>query len=242
MLGTRDLFHKSEEIHKAAHHFLEKDVDKLLDLIKSKASSDEELRKKAREIVKEMHEKHSQVFYLQRLYQQAKQMSQIIVYIWRWADADGAPQQHSANELKKYFTNPTGDDTKPAEHLKELLKANPKNADHSKPAKLLKDVFFEKEPETSHNLLFPMFDEFELGESKFKYLGYLFQITVNSFQGTIGDSTKNMPELMKFSIPYPPCPAIGNATVTYNEMENWIANRKEDEYFSDNIYIPTSSS
>ena len=179
------------------------------------------------------------VEFLRRLYQQAKQISQIITYIWRWADDDNpenADKKNTANELKVYFMKPTtGDEV--ADNLKKLFRASPQCP--GKEWDLLQAVFG---PEIDEKYIFPIFDEFELGESKTKYLGYLFQININTFNGVMKDPDVNAPYLFTFEIPYPPCPPIGNSTVTIEDLDNWIANREEDTYFAENPYIPTTCS
>ncbi|KAB8318703.1 hypothetical protein SD81_014830 [Tolypothrix campylonemoides VB511288] len=92
---------------------------------------------------------------------------------------------------------------------------------------------------SNKNLIFPIFDQFELGEES-DNLGYLFEVTVNGFNGVLEDVDRNSPSLFKFVIPYPPRPQLGEVTVTLDELEEWIANREEDEYFADNPYIPTT--
>ncbi|WP_375504872.1 hypothetical protein [uncultured Nostoc sp.] len=242
MFGTRDLFHKSEKISKVADRLLKSYVPKLFNL------SQQDPKEKRKELYQNLEDAFldaAPTFYIKRLYQQAKQISQIIAYIWRWADTDETPQKEVANKLKKYFTNPTEDTQHLDDRLKKLLGANPRKIDNlSEEDKLLKAVFF-KDNELDppfNNLLFPMFNKFELGESEDQHLGYLFWVNINSFQGSIDDPTKNAPELLKFSIPYPPCPKIGEVTVTSDELESWIANREENEYFAKNPYIPTSCS
>lgn len=56
---------------------------------------------------KELSEGEQNNSFLRRLYQQAKQLSQIIAYIWRWADKDRQPQQEVAKQLKTYLDRPT---------------------------------------------------------------------------------------------------------------------------------------
>ena len=251
MFGTRDLFSKCEKINDVAAHRLECCVDQLLQLPSANdnlkfASEPDKLTEEYKKILENILQEASQIFYLRRLYQQAKQLSQIVAYIWRWADTDETPQKDVANKLKEYFTNPTEDNQKPGGKLKELLRADPRKTENlNEEDKLLKSVFLADEEsndsKVKDNLIFPMFDKFELGE-EFPELGYLFQVNLNSFHGTLDDPTKNAPELMKFNIPYPPCPKIGNATVTLDELEDWIANRETNEYFAQNPYIPTSCS
>ncbi|NEQ36400.1 MAG: hypothetical protein F6K40_08995 [Okeania sp. SIO3I5] len=178
------------------------------------------------------------VSFIRRLYQQAKQISQIIAYIWRWDDEErpeNAEQKNTANELKVYFTKPTtGNEV--GDNLKKLFRASPQCP--GKEWDLLKAVFG---PNINEQYIFPIFDKFELGEINTK-LGYLFHININSFNGVIKDPTLNNPCLLMFEIPYPPRPLIGNTTVTKEDLEDWIANREEDTYFSENPYIPATCS
>ncbi|MBE8994294.1 hypothetical protein [Microcystis aeruginosa] len=191
--------------------------------------------------------------FLQRLYQQSKQVSQIIAYIWRWADENNekyAEQKRVANLLRTYFEHPTSDqglkEGKNADHLKKLFGANPKQlpetVDESDPAYLLKQVFFSPDvPPPPNEYTFPIFDEYELGE-KNRSLGYLFEVTYSSFIGQILDADNNAPELFKMIIPYPPEPSWGNATLNADDLSDWISNRQPGKYFADNPYIPTTCS
>ncbi len=186
--------------------------------------------------------------FLQRLYQQAKQVSQIIAYIWRWADEndeDYAYQKHIANELMEYFNKPTIETEEKIEvggNLKKLFRADPRDIekDQSPEAKLLRAVFY-VEGICNEDYIFPIFDKFELGEDNPK-LGYLFQINSESFHGTLEDVERNLPEIFKFIIPYPPRPIFGNATLDKRTLSEWIENRTKDQYFAENPYIPTTCS
>ncbi|MFN6537390.1 MAG: hypothetical protein RM021_013600 [Nostoc sp. EkiNYC01] len=176
--------------------------------------------------------------FLNRLLKQSKQLSQIIAYIWRWADADDVPQKKDyANKLKKYFANPTEDLNCPAGRLKKLLQANPNHSEEelTEEDKLLRAVFFEDTSSDNTGLVFPMFYGCELSV-------YSFQVNINSFEGMLRDATQNAPGILNFYIPYPPCPHFGNATVTEYELEEWIQNRDKKKTFADNPYIPTTSS
>ncbi|KAB8318702.1 hypothetical protein SD81_014825 [Tolypothrix campylonemoides VB511288] len=75
---------------------------------------------------KELSRGEQQNTFLRRLYQQSKQLSQIIAYIWRWADANGKPQKEIAKQLKEYFVRPTEKHQNVGGNLKKLLAANPK--------------------------------------------------------------------------------------------------------------------
>lgn len=176
---------------------------------------------------------------LRRIYQQGKQLSQIVSYIWRWIDSDDLQKKQIAKKLNDYFANPTEEIKEPGGRLKELLGAHPE--DCSEEAKLLKAVFFEDNSSNNRQLLFPIFNEFELGDEHLG-LGYLFEVDFTSFKGTISDGDKNLPQLLELKIPYPPRPQLGEATVTLNELEKWIENRTPDQYFPENSYIPATSS
>ncbi|MCA2667273.1 MAG: hypothetical protein ACOVOV_10295 [Dolichospermum sp.] len=206
---------------------------------------------KVNEAANKMEGECPHIGFLQRLYQQSKQVSQIIAYIWRWADENNekyAEQKRVANLLRTYFEHPTSDqglkEGKNADHLKKLFGANPnqplETVDESDPAYLLKQVFF-PQGNPPDEYIFPIFDKCELGE-KNPSLGYLFEVTYSSFIGQILDADNNAPELFKMIIPYPPEPSWGNATLNADDLSDWISNRKPGKYFADNPYIPTTCS
>ncbi len=190
------------------------------------------------------HEQHPHASFLRRLYQQAKQVSQIIAYIWRWTDEDcenHSEQRDVANKLKVYFSSPSKNTQEVGLRLKKLFKANPKDAnDQTTEANLLRAVFFQ-EGVDNEGYIFPIFNDLERGELE-KELGYLFEISVNEFTGSIDDADINSPELLKMIIPYPPRPAFGQATLETQDLDMWIQNRDKDKYFADSHYIPTSCS
>ena len=236
MFGTRDLFQNSEKISKLADQVLDTSVEKL-----SKINGDEDNFQKNEELKKILQEVPS-TFFLLRLYKQARQISQIIAYIWRNLEPEN-PNLETAKQLHQYFSHPTDNDknndqNKPIDvggHLKKLLGADP-NKDKTVEDKLLREVFKNL---SNDDLIFPIFDEFELGTNS-PNLGYLLEVNVNEFFGMLEDVDRNSPNLFKFVIPYPPRPEIGEATVTYSELEEWIGNKDKDKFFADNPYIPTT--
>ncbi len=210
MFGTRELFLKASQVH-------EKSIK--LKLPNKKLSP--------------------HVEWLRRAYQQGKQISQIIAYIWRWVDEESAEYKENktiANQLKKYFAHPTEDSKYPMQNLKKLFAADARQPNSSPEAMLLSCVF----NPISEEMIFPIFDEFELGE-EYPELGYLFHIDVNSFQGNLADATINEPQLLKWEIPYPPRPNLGEVTVTLSELDEWINNKAPNQYVPENPYIPSSS-
>ena len=195
-----------------------------------------------REAIKEVQstqQKSSPHHSLRRIYQQGKQISQIVAFIWRWADDtshESIQKKQVAQELKTYFTNPSPSVYSPMATLKKLLTADARNPQISKEAKLLSEVF----SSIDDCMIFPMFDEFELGE-ECPELGYLFEIDINSFQGALKDASLDQPQLLKWTIAYPPRPELSEVTVTPDELDKWVNNRASNQYIPDNRYIPASS-
>jgi hypothetical protein len=177
------------------------------------------------------------ISFLRRLFQQSKQISQIVAFIWRWADdPKDSEKSQAAKKLKKYFEHPTLDGVEIDGQLKKLFKVIP-DPNGNEEARLLSTVF---SLQNNSSLIFPIFDSFELGEEDAK-LGYAFIIDIEHYYGEIQDPTKNHPNLLTFKIPYPPRPQLGELTVTHQELESWTKNISPSEYFSDNVYIPSSS-
>lgn len=181
--------------------------------------------------------------FLSRLYQQSKQISQIIAFVWRWADdmhddPESKAKRQAAKKLKKYFEHPTLDNADIDGQLKKLFKAK-RDPDGDEEDKLLHAVFGHHQ---NSNLIFPIFNSFELGEGEQKFkLGYTFIIDFEHYYGEIQDPTKNQPNLLTFKIPYPPRPQLGELTVTHEELDAWANDTRSDKYVADNVYIPTSS-
>ncbi len=191
-----------------------------------------------------------------RLFQQSKQMSQIIAYIWFWAgetrltkeEFNGSEEEwnsynanfENAKKLAKYYEAPNGnpDTTDPADRdrtFKKLLSAIPKEEGNEE-ERLLYAVFpFPSPEEYPQGYIFPI-----LNPSEQKY--YAYTIDTNAFQGTIEDHNLNEPEMMRFRTPYPPCPKFSEITVTKQELKEWLENRESDQVISDNPYIPVCSS
>ncbi|NEP14969.1 MAG: hypothetical protein F6K14_33305 [Symploca sp. SIO2C1] len=215
MFGTRALYFKSDKIQ-----------DRLRKLKKRKSDT---------QGVRE----YPTASFLLRLYQQGKQISQIIAYIWRWADEDCdeyKTQREVAKQLKEYFT---GLEQNILIHrsIKRLFEAGPST--NPKEWELLRAVFdIPKDGDIPPGYIFPIFDEFELGKNDRH--GYFFQVTPNDFNGGLMDPHANSPEFMRFVIPYPPCPVFGDTTVKKETLEKWIKNRDSKEFFAANTYIPTT--
>lgn len=183
-------------------------------------------------------EKQLESIHFPRLFQQGKQISQIISYIWRWSEPeeDEATAGAIAKELGTYFKDPS--------KLHELFSAIPQKNGEG-PAKYLYEVFCpenEVDPpdDTRKNwpakdYFFPIFDKTEREH-------YEFTVDTNKFQGTIEDANLNHPKKMILLTPYPPRPQLGPATITKKELDQWIKDTQKDKVISDNLYIPTCTS
>ncbi|MEH1938948.1 MAG: hypothetical protein V7L01_01845 [Nostoc sp.] len=237
MFGTRDLLIKSEALNEVVDQFLESSVNDFFEEAKEERSLEKE--EAYRKLLKKTFQKAPPTFFLLRLYQQAKQISQIIAYIWRNVGEPENPNLNTAKELQKFFVRPTEKDTEVGENLKKLLGADP-TKEESAEAKLLREVF---KNQSNEDLIFPIFNELELGrDPEHPDLGYLLEVNVNDFFGMLEDVDRNSPSLFKFVIPYPPRPQLSEATVTSSELEEWIVNKDKNKFFADNPYIPTTCS
>lgn len=101
-------------------------------------------------------------------------------------------------------------------------------------SELLKTVFA-KYSEEQKKTLFPIFSEYEAKR-------YALFVDVERFHGQVGDPTLNNPGILSFTIPYPPRPQLGEATVSEQELEKWLNNTDITHFVADNPYIPTSCS
>lgn len=179
------------------------------------------------------------VFSLPRLFQQTKQKSQILAYIWYWGSdtlEENDPnydKYQNAVTLAEYYQYPEENPLNGERTLKKLLSTIPKS-DGTEVEKLLYAVFpFDSDSEYPDHYFFPILDE---GEQEF----YKFSIDTNIFQGFIEDPKPHQGAEIHFVVPYPPCPKFSEITVTKAELDEWVS-----EYSSkpipDNIYIPLCS-
>ena len=179
--------------------------------------------------------------FVNRICQQAKLISQLISFIWLWSDKPESDNDKLTNykisvaqSLKKIFYNPK------KEHLMKLLTTDPfsdlsdLNLSDFSDSGLLKTVFAQYSKEQKKTL-FPIFSEYEQKR-------YAVSVDVERFHGQVGDPTLNNPGILSFTIPYPPRPQLGKATVSEEELDEWLKNTKIDQFTADNPYIPTSCS
>jgi len=174
--------------------------------------------------------------FVTRICQQAKLISQLITFIWLWSDKtpickDDQNRKNVAKKLKDIFDRPkiqqAGTDEL-TDKLMDLLTSQLAESD-------LLQIVFEQYSEADKEKLFPIFSEYE-GKR------YALFVDVERFHGQVGDPTLNNPGILSFTIPYPPRPQLGEATVSEQELEEWLNNTHITHFVADNPYIPTSCS
>ncbi len=201
-----------------------------------------------------------------RIVFQGKQVSQITAYIWRYIDDTKEPEKADhAKKLKQYFAareQENQDLTKQKINissflrvasnlatlkLTDLFKADPKkwlesDKDKGVPpteeVKLLIAVFGEERIKTDPNYVSPLFSEAELREGE-ATPHYEFHIDVTSFKGTLSDPDLERSSAFRFNIAFPARPQLGEATVTTEELENWIKDQQTS--VPNSIYIPVTT-
>lgn len=219
------------------------------------ANADETLNPKLAGIIKSENSEDTRLFkprpfdpfgeYTLYSFQQSKQISQLIAFIWLWVDENGDGDNEkslkikAAKDLKSAFDHPykEGNTTLDPDSslLWDLLTATP-NKNGNNLEKALYWVFpnFE-ELRLNHQYIFPIFKP----EDK-KY--FTLQVSINTFNGISTDPTANNNN-SKFGwiIPNPPRPQLGELTVTKPQLQEWVTYYETDQYFSENPYIPTST-
>jgi len=141
MFGSRDSFRYSAQINEIANEISEKNKSIFSSFFQKNNINitEEQINQFFSEIKPEI-EKECQALFLQRVYRQAKQVSQIIAFIWCWIDfepcadlsnfeidwRDGLDNKNAAKELRKYFTHPTESVPYIGENLEILFAVDPK--------------------------------------------------------------------------------------------------------------------
>lgn len=70
---------------------------------------------------------------------------------------------------------------------------------------------------------------------------FRFEVIVDEFSGSIRDDEKQQGHYVA-SVTYPPCPALGEATVTEAQLKEWMIDKGSGEYLPPSAYIPLSAS
>lgn len=207
-----------------------------------------------------------------RIYKQGKQISQMISYMWRWADDDPQKEEtQNARQLKKYFEPFEKDSIEKsiskilsASNLEFEVSSLIENQENQVINQLSKNLFgadpkdwlinnpdqpVETAPEEI-KLLIAVFGKERIEDEK-KYLSPLFNSNeLRAYKFILNpDSFRGVLEdptrpndPPQFYIAYPPAPKFGEATVTENQLESWINNDDNTQMFPSNIFIPVSTS
>ena len=175
---------------------------------------------------------------LRHMLTRTKMVSQIISYIWLYAESEPLAKQarHWFQNPTKNFDkleNPTPTDKLPS--LAKLMGAKPQ--DETIYGEFLSKVFADVLDESESLYNFPLFNkqDIESGIAVFKT-----DATITS--GCIQDPNPNSPNVLTVMIAFPPCPQFSAATVTKEELSNWFKDRDSSNYTPPNSYIPCCTS
>ncbi len=200
---------------------------------------------------------------------QGKLMSQLVCYIWRWADVNPQDEQNqeearnkqkNALELKEYFDQLYlyNKKSKPRNKILEVLMTvdakkyllaneeernsftpNDKNA-----AQLLIRVFGEHRVRNEINYLSPIFERESIdmgGDIDSPYPVYQLTRDMTSFSGVIKDPSLYPRFALKYQVTFPPAPKLSESTVTKYELDKWINDTEEKHFLPEHNYIPVST-
>ncbi len=148
-----------------------------------------------------------------------------------------------AGKLKQIFDDPYNKNSEGEISLMDLLTKKPKFVetceqidvctDSQKYNKWLGVVFEKYKNLFEKNDIFPIFNDIEKNR-------YHIFVDCQRFHGELRDPTANAPTKMTISIPYPPRPPLGEATLTKKDLKTWIENTNLDKIIALNPYIPTT--
>ncbi|GFZ91703.1 hypothetical protein [Okeania sp. KiyG1] len=172
--------------------------------------------------------------FLRHALTRTKMISQIISYIWLYAESDPL-----AKQARHWFQNPTKNFDKLENHtstdklpsLAKLMGAKPQ--DKTIYGEFLSKVFADVKDESKGLYNFPLFNKHDI-ESGI----VVFKTDATIANGSIQDPTPNSPNVLTVMIAFPPCPQFSEATLTKEELSNWLNNRDNSNYTPPNSYIP----
>ena len=162
--------------------------------------------------------------------------------------------------LMEYFLVGVRDYSESSLKLRCLFAANPRKwINEKRPEKflciqevrLLECIFGEDRIMDPSVYLSPTFTPMELGflrpepedvvlkESGFTK--YEFVLDPNTFNGHVSDPFVSESHMYRYFIPFPPRPTFEAATVTKDDLEEWVANDDNKQAFPKNLYIPVST-
>ena len=202
-----------------------------------------------------------------RIAVQGKVISQMIAYIWRWADdVEHLEKASVAQKLRKYFGRDgefssnellTGTHNRIHNNIIWLFKVDSKLwitdrdkfrkkykndlSEAKEAAKILIKVFGKQRIKKEKDFLSPLFNKAEIREdAEGPY--YEFFVDVSSFTASLEDPNLENPYIFKYNIAFPPLPVISKATVSHDDLERWIEDKDENHSYPNNIYIPVTTS
>jgi len=169
---------------------------------------------------------------------QTKMISQIISYIWLYAESEAL-----AKQAGKWFQNPTKDFdqienptfTDKLSSLAKLMSAKPQ--DKTKYGEFLSKVFPDVKDKSNGFYQFPIFNKNDIQSGI-----AVFKTDAAIANGSIQDPTPNNPNVLTVVIAFPPCPKFSEATLTKEELSSWLKDRDSSNYTPSNSYIPSCSS
>jgi len=174
--------------------------------------------------------------FLRHTLTRSKIVSQIISYIWLYAESDPLAKQarHWFQNPTKNFDkleNPTPTDKLPS--LAKLMGAKPQ--DQTIYGEFLSKVFPDVKDESKGLYNFPLFNKHDIKSGI-----VVFKTDASTTKGSIQDPTPNSPNVLTVVIAFPACPQFSEATLTKEELSDWLNNRDSSNYTPDNSYIPVS--
>ncbi|NEQ36409.1 MAG: hypothetical protein F6K40_09040 [Okeania sp. SIO3I5] len=172
--------------------------------------------------------------FLRHTLTRSKIVSQIISYIWLYAESDPLARQAKhwfQNPTKNFdqLENPTVADKLPS--LAKLMGAKPQ--DQTIYGEFLSKVFSDVKDDSKGLYNFPLFNKQDI-ESGI----VVFKTDATIASGSIQDPNPNSPNVLTVMIAFPPCPQFSAATVTKEELSNWLNNRDSSNYTPPNSYVP----
>lgn len=194
---------------------------------------------------------------------QGKQITQIIAFIWRWADKNSAQSSQDKDKKK----HPTDQEKRTAaldllngyffrespDQLVNLFGADPRRwiengsdptYQWKKEAELLITVFGKSRILNKSQYLSPIFNDQELGRGE-EYKGlthYRFYLDPSTFLGYLTDPkdlSYHGERKLYYHIAFPPRPQFGPTTLKSEDLDDWI-NSDTKQILPKNPFIPAS--
>ncbi|NET42258.1 hypothetical protein [Okeania sp. SIO2B3] len=172
--------------------------------------------------------------FLRHALTRTKMVSQIISYIWLYAESDPL-----AKQARQWFQNPTKnfdqlENPNSADKLPSLAKLmGAKPQDQTIYGEFLSKVFADVKDESESLYIFPLFNKHDI-ESGI----VVFKTDATITSGSVQDPNPNSPNVLTVMISFPPRPQFSEATLTKEELSNWFNDRDNNNYTPPNSYIP----